>query len=43
MNISIKTINRTKFLCKYLDLGFIIEHLYRVLSISRTLASCTKF
>ena len=32
MDISIKTINRTKILYKHLDLESIIEHLYRVLS-----------
>ena len=42
INISIGTINRTNFLHKYLDLEFIIEHLYKVLSISRTSASCAE-
>jgi len=42
MDIHIETINRVKFLCKYLDPEFIVEHLYRVLSVSRTSVSCAE-
>ena len=33
---------RQNFLHKYLDLEFIVEYLYRVLSVPRTSASCAE-
>lgn len=39
---NIETINRIKFLRKYLDLEFIVEHLYRVSSAPRTSVSCAE-
>ena len=42
MEIHIETIDRIKFLFKYLDLEFIVEYLYRVLSVSRTSVSCAE-
>ena len=39
---NIETINRIKFLRKYLDLEFIVEHLYRVSSVPRTSVSCAE-